>query len=127
MTFAVECIDHVEVFVRDLEAAVEWYADVLGLRETHRWSPEPIMIGAGRNKLALFRLEPGVEPLADEARVGWRRVAWRTTENGLAKAMQQLQRFGISFEGPVDHGVAESIYFADLDGNPLEITCDRAS
>ena len=26
MTFAVECIDHVEVFVRDIEAAVRWYA-----------------------------------------------------------------------------------------------------
>ena len=30
MPFAVDRIDHVEVFVRDLEASVAWYAEVLG-------------------------------------------------------------------------------------------------
>ena len=51
MSFQVESIDHVEVFVRDREAAVAWYADVLGLKEVARWDPEPIMIGAGGSKL----------------------------------------------------------------------------
>lgn len=36
MPFAVEEIDHVEVFVRDIEAAARWYSEVLGLREIAR-------------------------------------------------------------------------------------------
>lgn len=55
MAFAVEGIDHVEVFVRDLDAAARWYEQVLGLKEMARWDPEPVMIGAGGNKLALFQ------------------------------------------------------------------------
>ena len=57
MAFSVDQIDHVEVFVRDIEAAVRWYADVLGLREIRRRDPEPIMIAAGDTKLALFRAD----------------------------------------------------------------------
>ena len=28
----------------------------------------------------------------------------------------------VAFQGPVDHGCAQSIYFNDPDGHPLEIT-----
>ncbi len=55
MSFAVRQIDHVEVFVSDITAAAQWYEDVLGLKEMARWEPEPVMIGAGGTKLALFR------------------------------------------------------------------------
>jgi catechol 2,3-dioxygenase len=129
MSFSVEHIDHVEVFVRDLDRAARWYGEVLGLREIHRWDPEPVFIGAGETCLALFQAStdaPAV-PAADAAsRPHWHRVAWHTDPAGFEAAQVHLSKLGITFRGPVDHEIAWSIYFNDPDGNPLEITCDKA-
>ncbi|MCH7813870.1 MAG: VOC family protein [Planctomycetes bacterium] len=126
MAFSVEQVDHVEVLVRDLEASARWYGRVLGLREIRRWEPHPVMIGAGGTMLALFRADrtasAGVaSKSADPLR--WRRVAWRTSPEGLEAARAHLEQCEVAFEGPIDHGGAHSLYFCDLDGHPLEITC----
>ena len=125
MSFAVERIDHVEVFVRDIDAAIRWYADVLGLSEIHRWNPEPVMIGAGGTMLALFRTSQAAPATTDPRSrhdLGWHRVAWRTTKTGFEAAQQHLRERGIKFRGPIDHDIAWSIYFNDPDGNLLEVT-----
>lgn len=121
MPFTAQRIDHVEVFVRDLEAAARWYREVLGLEELMRWDPEPVMIGVGGTKLALFqadsspRKDPGDAP-------HWHLTAWHTDVDGFAAAQEHLKSLGIPFRGPIDHGRANSVYFDDPDGNPLEIT-----
>lgn len=121
MPFIAQRIDHVEVFVRDLDAAARWYRDVLGLEVIHRWEPEPIFLGRGGTALALFRAEGGAaqEP---KASLRWHRVAWRTDREGFEEAQAHLKSHNIPFRGPVDHEIAMSIYFDDPDGNPLEIT-----
>lgn len=126
MAISLSSIDHVEVFVRDLEKARQWYLDVLGLQEEMRWNPEPIMIGVGVTKLALF-LAKGGGPLVPGVRqahppIHWHRVAFRTDAAGFVLAQDHLKARGVKFRGPVDHQKAWSIYFEDLDGNPLEIT-----
>jgi catechol 2,3-dioxygenase-like lactoylglutathione lyase family enzyme len=126
MAIQLEGIDHVEVFVRNLEQAQRWYADVLGLQEVYRWNPEPVMIGVGGTKLALF-LAKGSGPLTPGVRqaqppIRWHRVAFRTDADGFARAQEHLTALGIKFRGPIDHRTAQSVYFEDLDGNPLEIT-----
>jgi catechol 2,3-dioxygenase-like lactoylglutathione lyase family enzyme len=125
--FAVDTVDHVEVFVRDIDAAIGWYQRVLGLREVSRWDPHPVMIGAGGTMLALFRADPGARGVLNDAAgspLRWRRVAWRTSRAGFEAAQSHLRACGVSFRGPVDHGRSWSVYFSDLDGHPLEITCD---
>lgn len=125
MSFAVDRIDHVEVFVCDIDSAIRWYAHVLGLTLLHRWEPEPAMIGADETMLALFRAKPGSPATAGSRSregLGWHRVAWRTTKVGFEAAQRQLTECGIGFRGPVDHDIAWSIYFDDPDGNHLEIT-----
>ena len=122
--FRTESIDHVEVFVSDLAAAAKWYGDVFGLKEILRWNPEPIMIGPGSqdggSKLALFQANAARTDRKEEAH--WHRVAWKTDAEGFKAAQEHLRSLGIAFEGPIDHRLSESIYFSDLDGNPLEIT-----
>lgn len=121
MPFNAQQIDHVEVLVQDIAAAARWYRDVLGLEEIVRWNPEPVMIGAGGTKLALFRAD-GSERKDPGDAPHWHRTAWRTDASGFREAQEHLRSFGVSFTGPIDHGRAESIYFNDPDGNPLEIT-----
>ena len=123
MSFAVKAIDHVEVFVSHIAVAAKWYEDVLGLKEMTGWEPEPLMIGAGATKLALFRRNPARAPSAGPLRIseGWRRVAWLTDKAGFEAAKKHLESRRIQF-GEQGHGTSRSIYFSDPDGNPLEIT-----
>jgi catechol-2,3-dioxygenase len=84
------------------------------------------MMGAGGTQLALFKAQ-GDEPKTPGVRMArpplrWHRVAWRTDQAGFAAAQRHLTGLGVKFRGPVDHQSAWSIYFDDLDGNPLEIT-----
>jgi catechol 2,3-dioxygenase-like lactoylglutathione lyase family enzyme len=121
MGFQVESIDHVEVFVRDLNAAAQWYERVLGLEEIARWDPEPVMIGRGGTKLALFHAQSEKRQPTDG--LHWHRVAWKTDQDGFGAAQKHLRQLGIKFRGPIDHGKSCSIYFEDPDGHLLEITC----
>ncbi|ABF40327.1 Glyoxalase/bleomycin resistance protein/dioxygenase [Candidatus Koribacter versatilis Ellin345] len=118
--FKAQHIDHVEVLVSDLPRSAKWYEEVLGLKPMGKWDPEPWMIGAGTSKLALFKAELPRTDAGSEAH--WHRVAWHTDAAGFQGAQQHLKALGIAFRGPVDHGVSDSIYFNDPDGNPLEIT-----
>lgn len=128
MPFTAERIDHVELFVRDIDAACRWYREALGLVEICRWDPEPVMIGAGGTKLALFRAEPGALEL-QRAESGdtlrWHRVAWLTDRAGFEEAQHHLRKMGVAYRGPIDHDLTWSIYFVDPDGHLLEITCDK--
>src|SRR5262245_30321658 len=93
MAFQVERIDHVEVFVRDIDAAKAVYRDGLGLEEVARWDPEPVMIGAGDTKLALFRAGSGASPEPggeSPSSLRWHRVAWRTDREAFDRAQRHL-------------------------------------
>jgi len=125
VTFRVDAIDHVEVFVRDIENAARWYADVLGLEEEARWDPEPVFLAAGSSALALFRAKPDAPLQRPRDGCGWHRVAWATSKGGFESAQRHLSEKRIPFRGPIDHEIAWSIYFEDPDGNPLEITCEK--
>ena len=123
MSFAVQQVDHVEVMVTNMDASVRWYEEVLGLKVTHRWEPEPVFLEANGTALALFQAGLGERDKGEGAH--WHRVAWRTDEAGFTAAQDHLRGKGIHFRGPVDHDISWSIYFSDPDGNPLEITYYR--
>lgn len=125
MSFAVDRIDHVEVFVTDIQRAVDWYHRVLGLNEELRFDPEPVMIGRGGNRLALFRVAEGGKMTLGDKRPHWRRVAWLVSGTGFDEAQHHLSRNGVDYEGPINYGPVSSIYFNDPDGNPLEITTEN--
>ena len=76
MPFEIEQLDHVEVFVRDISAAVAWYDRVLGLKVVRRWDPEPVMIGAGGSMLALFKGKRSVKCILISPRSIWHDVCF---------------------------------------------------
>ncbi len=120
MTTTLECIDHIHVFVSDRAAAEQWYARVLGfarINDLEFWAPEggPLTISnrAGTIHLALFerpaeKCRSTIALAADATQF----VAWRAhLSTVLARTIE-----------PVNHQVSWSLYFADPDGNPFEIT-----
>jgi catechol 2,3-dioxygenase-like lactoylglutathione lyase family enzyme len=133
INFQVLHIDHVELFVPDFEAALEWYREVLGLvpvEMARLWADEgqPHMISSdgGTTMLALFQGEgPGEREF-----VGHQRVAFRVDAAGFMDFLDHIERVAVENRHGepltraqvVDHDLAWSIYFRDPWGNPYEIT-----
>jgi Predicted ring-cleavage extradiol dioxygenase len=113
-------IDHIHVQVADRARAERWYAEVLGLSrmaQLESWAtgggPLTLANASGTIHLALFERAP--EPSRSTVAFGVAAaefVAWRRhLESQLGRPIEA-----------VDHQLAWSIYFADPDGNPYEIT-----
>lgn len=113
-------IDHVHIFVADRTKAETWYRAVMGLERTPElaaWAegggPLTLQDAAGHVHLALF--ERPVQPCRSTVAL---RVAGH--DYGLWKEHLALAlAAGVHEE---DHELSLSLYFADPDGNPYEIT-----
>src|SRR5262249_4700975 len=124
--FALQQIDHVALTVDDLAKSIAWYQQVLGLERRFQevWGDRPAMLCAGSTCFALFRnrlpSDPSVARSARDLRPT-EHVAFRTDRASFLAAQETLKQSGVAFEFQ-DHGIAHSIYFADPDGNRLEVT-----
>lgn len=132
--FSVDGIDHVELFVSDWDEAASWYERVLGVttdeafEEWWKTGEGPLVLstGSGATKLALFERETATRG----GSVSPRRVAFQTDGDGFLAFLDRLESLGLTNRGgepvspddAVDHRLSYSVYFADLDGNPLELT-----
>lgn len=122
-------LGHVTLAVRDLDAMVAFYTDVLGFTLTDRGEPVP---DAG--EMAFLSQDPGAhhqivlvetpEPppraflLADH-------LAFRTgTLDDLRALGDRLAAAAVDTVIPVSHGNAWSLYFTDPEGNGLECFVD---
>jgi catechol-2,3-dioxygenase len=113
-------IDHVHVHVADRAQAQQWYQQSLGFSPVQAfigWAddggPLTLADAAGTVHLALFERPP----LRHRST-----VAMGTTAKGLADWKVHLT--AVLGQAPAfeDHGLSLSLYFADPDGNPYEIT-----
>ena len=114
-----EKIDHVHVYVSNREAAVKWYADVLGMRPIKAflsWAkgggPLTLEDPSGEVHLALFERD---NPASIST------VAFGTSGKQFIKWKNHLKSKGLSLRVN-DHDMAFSLYFSDPDGNLYEIT-----
>jgi predicted enzyme related to lactoylglutathione lyase len=112
-------VDFVTVPTTDLAAAMDFYANVLGLPRSSVWQ------GPGEEPLGA-EFETGTVTLAllDCERLG---IAFRPTAvpialrvDDVAAARAELESRGVAFTGDViDSGVCHQAFFADPDGNAL--------
>lgn len=115
-----ERIDHVHVFVTDRAAAERWYREVLGFQrmpELEFWAadggPLTLQDPCGQVHLALFERPP--QPCRSTLALGASAPEFLAWQAHLSRELGQPVR-------AVDHQVSWSLYFADPDGNPYEIT-----
>lgn len=127
MTVQVQRVGHVVLKVRDLERSARFYTEVLGLREVARLGGRMAFFSAGDNHHDLAVLEVGPDATAPSRdAVGLYHVALKIGDrlDDLRAAKRHLEAAGVPILAIRDHRVSQSIYFADPDGNGLELYVD---
>jgi catechol 2,3-dioxygenase-like lactoylglutathione lyase family enzyme len=117
------------LYVTDLDRAIAFYRDVLGLRPiSEAYFPGgrgvALQVGPGPSVLLLFRadltLKEGALPAHGASGPG--HVAFRVEPDEIPTWRQRLRHHGVSIEREFAFGHhPPSIYFRDPDGNSLEL------
>jgi catechol 2,3-dioxygenase-like lactoylglutathione lyase family enzyme len=107
--------DFITVSTKDFDAAVDFYANVLGLPESKRWGNMPaVEFETGTLTIAVMQSEAfGIEPSTNNHPIALR-------VDDVAAARAELESRGVEFKGEIiDSGVCHQTFFEDPDGNAL--------
>lgn len=121
-------VGHVHLKVADLERAIAFYRDVLGLELTQRYGAQAAFLSAGGYHhhvgLNTWMSRGGKAPA--EGTTGLFHAAFLyPTRADLARAVRRVADAGFAIDGAADHGVSQAVYLRDPDGNGLELYWDR--
>jgi catechol 2,3-dioxygenase-like lactoylglutathione lyase family enzyme len=107
---------NVTVIVSNMDAAVRFYTEVLGLKLQYRFAGHWASVEVGKG------ITIGLHPASEHAtpgRKGSMSIGLEVT-GSIHEAVRALEAKGVKFDGAVNEGKAGSfIAFADPDGNPL--------
>ena len=121
-------IGHVHLKVADLEVALLFYNGILGFEITQRLNDAAVFLSAGgyHHHIALNTWHSKNAPQASKTGVGLYHTAIAyETRWDLAMILQRLISAEYPITGAADHGVSESLYLNDPDGNGVELYYDR--
>jgi catechol 2,3-dioxygenase len=121
-------IGHVHLKVADLERALGFYRDVLGFELMQRMGDQAAFLSAGgyHHHIALntWGSLGGAPPAFGTTGLYHHAIVY-PSRAALGDALRRLIAAGIGLEGAADHGVSQSLYLRDPDGNGVELYCDR--
>lgn len=115
-------VGHVVVKMRDMEAAKQFYGDLLGMAVVSE-SPAGVFFRFNdyHHDIAVFKVSENAEaPKRDQ--VGLAHVALVIDSFASLQAMyRRLKERGVQIRATIDHGMTKSLYITDPDGNGIEI------
>lgn len=116
-------VGHVHLKIRDLNRAIEFYREILGLDVTERHDRYAFLsFGERHHDVALQ--EVGENADGPGRGVGLYHVAFEVdTGPDLAAVHERLRARDVRVS-PVDHGISKAVYFSDPDGNGIEVYLD---
>lgn len=125
------CVGHVHLKVSDLDRAIEFYRDVIGLTVMVDARPlgfEAAFLAAGHYHhhigLNTFESAGGTPP--PPGHTGLFHVALVYPDaRALATVVRRLREHDYPIDHASDHGATVSVYLSDPDGNGLELYYDR--
>lgn len=121
-------VGHIHLRVSDLERSIAFYRDVMGFAVSQRYGTQAAFLAAGRyhHHIGLNTWESlGAAPAPVRSPGLYHAAFLYPDRPALAAALKAVLDAGIPLQGAADHGVSEAIYFADPDGNGVEIYRDR--
>jgi catechol 2,3-dioxygenase len=124
-------VGHVHLKVADLDRAIAFYRDGLGLGVTADGRPMGIdaaFLAAGdyHHHIALNTFESaGAEPPAPGATGLYHVALVYPDRRELGRAVRRLLDHGYAIDHATDHGGTVSVYLADPDANGVELYYDR--
>jgi catechol 2,3-dioxygenase len=113
----------VDLTVRDLDRAVAWYQQALGLR-VHRQDTGVAELGDGDATTVIVHEDPQALPAGRHAGLYHYALLYPSREE-LARAVVRIAATRTAIEGASDHETHEAIYLPDADGNGIELAADR--
>lgn len=121
-------LGHVVFYVRDLQAALSFYTQVVGLELKGRiFNDRAALLSGGRTHHELLLIEVGDAPGPSQGRRrGLYHVGWKVGDDleALRAAKTRAEAAGIEIQGQSDHTVSQSLYLRDPDGNEVELYVD---
>ncbi len=119
-------IGYVHLRVRDLERALAFYLDVLGLKLVSGGRHTATLSATGRGPGILVLTEKKDAPARPPRASGLYHVAFRVpNRRALAMLIQHLNDSQWHIDGFADHDVSEAVYLSDPEGNGIEVYVDR--
>lgn len=121
-------IGHVNLKVGDLDRAITFYTDVLGLSLTSRFGTGAAFLAAGsyHHHIGLNTWESAGANPPPAGHTGLHHVAFLYPDRkALAQVVLRAIAHDVAITGKSDHGATESVYFRDPDGNGVEVYRDR--
>lgn len=118
-------LGHAMLYVRELERSIGFYTSCLNLRVTETVQGKFAFLTSGgpHHELGLFAKGANA-PAALAGSVGLCHLAFDVPDKrSFAEAYRRLVAAKVDVS-PVDHQVGWGMYFADPDGNVLELYCD---
>ena len=117
-------LGHLVLRVRDLDRSEQFYSDVLGLNVRAKLDGKMVFMNASddaSHELALVSVGDDA-PGPEVSRVGLYHFAWEMESfEDLRRMYHELLERGLNIQGIGDHGISIGIYFADPDGNEIEV------
>jgi catechol 2,3-dioxygenase-like lactoylglutathione lyase family enzyme len=108
---------NVTVFVSDMDAAVEFYTNVLGLKLTNRFGNHWATVDGGKG--LIIGLHPASPKFPAPGTKGGMMIGLEIDEP-MEAVVERLQRKGVRFKGPIiKDEPGRFVDFEDLDGNPF--------
>jgi len=116
-------LGEVHLTVRDLDRAVAWYQNSLGLR-VHRHEADVAELGDGNETTVVLHEDPQALPAGRHAGLYHYALLYPSREE-LARAVLRIAATRTPVDGASDHETHEAIYLPDADGNGIELAADR--
>ena len=121
-------IGHVHLTVSDLKRSLEFYHDVLGFEITTWFGDQAVFLSAGGYHhhigLNTWNGKDATPPPPGHTGLYHFAILYPSRLE-LARIVKRLYELNYPIAGASDHGVSESIYLTDPDGNGVELYADK--
>jgi catechol 2,3-dioxygenase len=117
-------IDSVSLRVADLDRSIHFYQGVLGFQVLDR-ADDKVTLGINQTPFLQIYQPVGIQPKKARTTGLYHFAILLPDRVELGSFLQHMINSGYPLQGASDHLVSEAIYFADPDGNGIEVYADR--